>query len=51
MKIFLINKKFNTEMKFEILINEIASSRTELYSSWFPNMKEKEFKISNATRI
>ena len=43
MKIFLINKKFNTDIKFKILINEIASSRTELYSSWFPNMKEKEF--------
>ena len=40
---FLINKKFNTDIKFKMLINEIASSRTELYSSWFPNMKEKEF--------
>ena len=40
---FIINKKFNNDIKFKVLINEIASSRTELYSSWFPDLKGKEF--------
>ncbi len=40
---FTINKKFNNDIKFKMLINEITLSRTELYSSWFPDLKEKEF--------
>ena len=46
---FLINKKFNTEMKFKILINEIASS-TELYSSWFLHEEKRIHKVKY-TRI
>lgn len=38
-----IKKKFDSDVKFKILINEITSSRTELYSSWFPDKKEDDF--------
>lgn len=40
---FLIYKKFNNDVKFKSLINNIALSRKELYSSWFPNIFEKDF--------
>ena len=39
----LIKEKYNKDIKFKILINEISSSRTELYSSWFPDKKEKDY--------
>ena len=38
-----IKEKYNIDNKFKILINEISSSRTELYSSWFPGKNEKDY--------
>ena len=38
-----IKEKYNIDNKFKIFINEISSSRTELYSSWFPGKNEKDY--------
>ena len=39
-----IKAKYDKDIKFKILINEISSSRTELYSSWFPDKTEKDYR-------
>tara|TARA_B100001175_G_scaffold313925_1_gene322339 strand:+ start:125 stop:1246 length:1122 start_codon:yes stop_codon:yes gene_type:complete len=38
-----IEKKYNKDVRFKILINEITASRSELYSSWFPGKREKDY--------
>jgi len=38
-----IEEKYNKDIRFKILINEITASRSELYSSWFPGKKEKDY--------
>jgi hypothetical protein len=39
-----ISKKFETDIRYRRLITQISSSRAMLYSSWFPSMKETEYK-------
>ena len=38
-----IKKKYQKDINFKKLINEIASSRSALYSSWFNNMSENDY--------
>lgn len=39
-----IKKKYNNDIKFKKLIEEITNSRKMLYSSWFPNLEKKNYK-------
>jgi hypothetical protein len=39
-----IKKKYKKNINFKIFINEIASSRSALYSSWFPGKNEDDHK-------
>lgn len=39
-----IKNKMNIDIYFSRQINEITASRTALYSSWFPNYDEEEYK-------
>jgi len=38
-----LKKKYDLDINYKRTINEIVSSRTELYSSWFPEKNEKDF--------
>ena len=38
-----LKKKYDSNINYKKKINEIVSSRTELYSSWFPGKNENDF--------
>ncbi len=39
-----IKRKFNNDIKYRRLISQITQSRSMLYSSWFPNFNQDQYK-------